>query len=182
MRASRLSCIIAIALVILSSSAFAINAANHTPATLPKSVEFNGIKLSHAFEQAQEEQFIVEYIPAGETLEKWSTMFAVRKQNIPSTPLDHAIRLAQSITQRNPKLGANVIFHEDNPEKAMVTFIAVGGGVIEYNVWKFMKTDGFNGLVSYQFAVRNYGELSDDFRQLLNNTEPIIDAMRDYAL
>jgi len=168
-------------LLLLCSAAIAFNGID-SPHSLPKEIAFHGFELSNAFQQSQGEQYIVEYIPSAESLDKWSTMFAVRKQEIPSAPLEHAIKLAQSITQQNPKLGANVHFKKETPDKAMVTFIAVGGDIVEYNIWKFMKVKGYNGLISYQFAIRNYGELTKGFRAILNKPQPLIDSMRDYSL
>jgi len=171
---------IATLLIVFSTTAFAITGTSHTTAKLPKTIEFNGIKLDQAFHEEKANQLIVEYIPAGETIDHWTTLFAVRMQTVQLSPIEWATNIARMVTQQNPKLGANVIFSKDTPEKAIVQFITVEKNIIEYNIWKLMKPADYDGIISYQFAERNYGEITDDFKKRVGNMKQTVDAMQNY--
>lgn len=145
-------------LMLLCFNAFALDLNEYKPSTLPQTITFQHVEMERAFEEERGEVFLVEYIPAGQTLENWTFMFAVRREAFPESAVARAVLFSESLKKMNPNFKSHV-FHNEEHGTALIDFLMWNedGSIGEFNSWKFMSV-GEGYLVSYQFARRGYAE------------------------
>lgn len=121
----------------------------------PAAIDFDGERYEPSFTSNQPHVRLVEYVRAGETVENWTKLFAVR--NFPQqTDPRLAVHMFQRVVkEHNPLAGVQVLVKEDGSE-AMIDFLTweSGGGPMELNIHRYVKKPGYPGLISYQFAYR----------------------------
>lgn len=128
-------------------------------------VEFDGHKLVLAFEDKNEALFLKEYIPEGETLEKWTKLaafFEYPQQNEPSVISDAIVsRLKEKDASVEKRLH---VLHHKQTDDVILDFITFPDdfSFAEFNVFRFSKRPG-GGVIAHQFAMRAYGEESTPF-------------------
>ena len=109
------------------------------------------------------EKFIAEYIPANETFDNFTLMFASRFIPDPHLdPLASAEATANRISARKQSdpLANAAVFKSDDGKSAVVDFLMSQGKVTEHNVFRYFTTP--KGLVSLQVARRMYDNDTND--------------------
>jgi hypothetical protein len=102
------------------------------------------------------EDLVAEYVPAAETLDRWTLMLAVRIFSVKLTPARAAEMKAQEIVARRGRgdvMANSMTFAKD--ETRVIDFVMSESPIVEHNVMSFSTLpDG--RLVSYQLARRYY--------------------------
>jgi hypothetical protein len=132
-------------------------------AELPREITFNSMKLVRKTNQKTPDMLLAEYIPAGETLENWTVLLAIRWQKVPPIDLGaKAISVGDLIQARkaagDPVANAVVMKTADGSASA-VDFMLSEGEILEHDIQRY--SNGRTGFVSYQFAQRIYHFKSD---------------------
>jgi hypothetical protein len=125
--------------------------------TLPKTASLLDKSLVlKSQESSSSEDLVAEYIPAAETLDRWTLMLGVRIFNLKLTPAKAAQMKAQEIAARREQgdvMANSASFAKDGT--TVVDFVLSQGPIVEHNVMSFSTLpDG--RLVSYQLARRYY--------------------------
>ena len=130
-----------------------------------ESVVFDQVTYFKAYENIGANGQIVEYIPKGETLERWNQLIAVRYFSNIDNPKLAVGSFINELKIKNPQAKYQVIAKDDKSEYT-IDFLTwpKGGGHMEFNIHRYMKIEGIKGLVSYQYAKR-ITETSNDFVQ-----------------
>ena len=118
------------------------------------SVQMAGRRLRLAGEGDRETAIVREYVPVGETLENWTTLFAQRQHRQSVAPTAYASSLAE-LAARN---GGKVISATRGPgDSASIAFVvhAPDAELSEVNAWRFTLREG--RLISLQYAERVRG-------------------------
>jgi hypothetical protein len=121
-------------------------------------VQFDEQTLTLAFEGKDPGESIKEYIPTGETLEKWTKLAATREYENLNNPLAMAAELKKQVSEKYPDSTCTVTENkEDN--SAVVDFVlwAPDKSFAEFNIFKYVKTDE-GGIYCEQYALRDYAD------------------------
>jgi hypothetical protein len=112
-----------------------------------------------AFGQSNQFQALNEYVPAGETLEDWSSLIAVRQFGGRRDFRELAGRLVQSLNQKNPLARAAVHGSSDG-RRTMVDFITwdLDAEITEFNVFIYQLGPDGNSVLAHQYAERVHGK------------------------
>lgn len=141
------------------------------PEELPKTLTFAGVEMRHAFEESKDGTFIVEYLPEGQTLERWQNLFAIRKEAVKLSPLERAKALGAYLKKVNPKYNFQILSNSKTGE-AGIDFMVwpEDESFAEFNTWKFVQAEE-GWLYSYQFCYRSYSEDTtwQDFVEFMKN-------------
>ncbi|WP_298438834.1 hypothetical protein [Geobacter sp.] len=130
-----------------------------------QTVTFDGERYHLAY--TNENGTLEEYLPAGQTLENWTKMIALRHHGDVDQPAAAVRNMAAHIKATYPGAGVDHMVKQDGSEALIDFFIWTNEQpiVAEFNVFRFRKLPGVRGLVSYQFAYRNVGSLSDEYAE-----------------
>lgn len=125
------------------------------PAAAQSFVVFDGERYERRFEDRKGPVAVVEYVRAGETLQNWTRLAAIRHFPQQRDPRTAAANLAAVVQKHNPQARTQVIGKDDGSE-AVVDFItwAPGDDRLEFNVHRYRSIAGMPGLIAYQFAWR----------------------------
>ena len=165
----RSGCLVVVAVSMLSISAQAA----------PPPIVFDGERYEQRFENRKGPVPVVEYVRAGETLQNWTRLTAIRHFPREADPKAAAANLASVVRQHNPQARSQVIGKDDGTE-AVVDFLtwASGDDRMEFNVHRYRKVPGTPGLVAYQFAWRfRTAEIPDATATVRANRQRFLDAM-----
>ncbi len=117
---------------------------------------------------------LVEFVRQTETFEKWTKLVGMRYQRIPrlgNDPLKVAQGMAKVVKETNPSANSKIIFNETTSE-AIIDFLIwpPSGEYLEFNVFRYAKSDDGGGVISLQFANRlasdGPADAIDKFRSL----------------
>jgi len=116
---------------------------------------------------------INEYIPPDQKLESWKNMIAVyiyhNQKNV--SPKEFANNFGNLTKQINPEANFEVIENNEKNEAVidLFTWTNEPSLIREFNIFKF-KNDPVTGeLMSYQYAFRGYGKLTDEYANEIKN-------------
>jgi hypothetical protein len=152
-------------------------------AAAPAGIDFDGEQYLPGFSSNQPGLRLVEYVRAGETVENWTKLFAVRNFPEQRDPREAVKAFERVVKQHNPLAGVQVLVKEDGSE-AMIDFLTweTGADQMEFNVHRYQKKPGYPGLISYQFAYRfrvtpeltaeKVRRLKDHWSEQLRNLDP----------
>lgn len=133
-------------------------------------IAFDGKTYALAFVDETLTQNINEYILPGETLETWTKMVALHiyHDKADMTPEQFVMAFADIIKKMNPDATPNLSRNEKKGE-AMIEFLTwpPDRAYAELNIFKFKKHNG--KLVGFQYASRNYGAITDAFKEELKD-------------
>jgi len=122
---------------------------------MARSIVMAGQQLRLSADEDNERVSVQEFVPPGETVENWSTLFARREHRRFISPKDYASFLSEEVA----KQGGRVVSAASGPgDAASLAFVLhlPGAELSEVNVWNFsVSTDG--KLVSRQYARRVRG-------------------------
>ncbi len=138
-------------------------AADEQRANANEKVQFNGETLGLAFEGEDPGATIKEYLPAGEKLDRWTRLAAIRSFSSLDDPVAYATATIKELKQKYPQSPSAVI---ENPKTGVVVLDFVvwpeDASFVEFNVFRYEKRPG-GGLVSQQYAMRAYGDQAEPF-------------------
>jgi hypothetical protein len=148
--------VIAAALGLFLSSAIA----NAQPA-----IDFLGEQFVRRHEKISDRAGLIEFVPAGETLQNWTKLVGFRafldSQQSAAAAAKIVVQLAQ---QRYPNAAVRVL---SKGTEAIAEFvISTPSGLVEFNAFKYGPAPGGRGLVSVQYARRFQGLDPADVRRL----------------
>lgn len=148
----RIKTMIASALVALAISVSA-------NAEFEKSIDFSGQQYSLAFEQndPKTQQIVVEYLPQGETLEKFNEMLSYYEYlNVEAKNIESLVSFLAKDTEQ-PITSRTLLVNKDEADgNYYLIKIARSGNTFEYVVYRFMPKD--DHVVSYFYSKRAYTE------------------------
>jgi hypothetical protein len=167
----------AVALVALALSAHALDA---FPAT--RAVTFDGKRLVQAADGATEVERWREFVPAGESIDRWKTLASLREYPTHRDVKALAGELVRALKRRYPDAPSSVI---ENPSTGdvIVDFIVwpPDRAFTEFNLFRYGKRDG-GGVVAQQYALRAYGDATDFLRGLKAERVRLLDLMAKEGL
>jgi hypothetical protein len=148
----------------------------------PAAVEFDGQTLHLAWQSENPELPVSEFIPEGETLEKWTRLASIRRY----PDLDDAQELAkltvEEVAKSYPGSPTNLV---DDPHSsdAIIEFVvnAPDDSFAEYNLFKYAK-DPSGGVVAEQYALRTYGDRKTFMDELSTRRQQLLDEMTESGL
>jgi len=138
-------------------------AADEPRAESNERVQFDGESLGLAFEGEDPGATIKEYLPAGEKLDRWTRLAAIRKFSNLNDPVAYATATIKELKAKYPQSPSAVI---ENPKTGAVVLDFVvwpeDTSFVEFNVFRYEKRPG-GGLISQQYAIRAYGDRAEPF-------------------
>lgn len=146
-------------------------------------LQFRGQTFELAFAQASEVAAINEYVPQGETLERWNTLLAVRTFAGRRDFQPMAGNLVKTLQQQNP-LARFAIFTSEDGRRTMVDFVTwdLNAEITEFNVFLYQLGPDGNSVVSQQYAERVYGKAAgaEFLRQLKDRRMKLLAAVGEF--
>ncbi len=134
------------------------------------SLHFDGQVLVLAFEGNDSGATIKEFIPAGETLDSWTKLAAIRQFDHLDDPVAYGVATVEELKQKHPQSPSSL---NKNPKTGGVILDFVvwpeDASFVEFNVFLYDNRPG-GGLVSQQYALRAYGA---DAELFLKNLRPV---------
>lgn len=166
-----------LALAILLAVGSGIAAAEEPSASEKKSVRFDDQTLLLAFEQHSADESLEEFIPAGENLEHWTHLAAIRVYQNLHDPGPLVKKMAKLLKEKNPQAPFSIL---ENPTTGAVIIDFVtwpeDGSFAEFNIFKYSKRVG-GGLLAEQYALRAYEDSQDFLKGLRPVRERLVDLM-----
>jgi hypothetical protein len=165
--------LLALAMLIVAGSEIARS--EGLAASEKKSVRFDGQTLLMAFEQHSADESLEEFIPAGENIERWTHLAAIRQYQNLHEPGPIVKMMAKRLKEKNPQAPFSII---ENPTTGAVIIDFVtwpeDGSFAEFNIFKYSKRAG-GGLVAEQYALRAY----EDWQTFLKGLRPVRERLVD---
>jgi hypothetical protein len=118
-----------------------------------------------------------EYVPEGETLEKWTRLIGVRQQPINAQPIEMAKKAIEALKEMSPGSPYTIRPSEDG-SSCSIDFAIWQGDVAEVNVFVYRRSKDGHGITSFQYAERAYG---DEKTAFLENLRDRIDELSQKA-
>jgi hypothetical protein len=144
---------------------------------VPKYVRFDGKRLNLAWESENPEQPVAEFIPEGETLEKWTHLASIRRFPGLDDPQQLAKLTIDQINEQFPGAPTNLV---DNPkgDDAIIEFVvnAPDDSFAEYNLFKYGK-GASGGVVAEQYALRTYGDRKEFMDGVMAQRQKLLNEM-----
>lgn len=166
-----------LALAVLVAFGNTLAQADEPAAVAKKSVRFDGQTLLLAFEQSSDTESLEEFIPEGESLERWAHLAAIRRYENLHDPAPIVKMMAKRLKEKNPQAPFSII---ENPTTGAVVIDFVtwpeDDSFAEFNIFKYSKRAG-GGLVAEQYALRAYEDWQDFLKSLRPVRERLVDLM-----
>lgn len=147
-------------------------------------LQFQGTTFELAFAQANQSEALNEYIPAGETLEQWKTMLAVRTYAGRRDYQQLAGGIIKVLKEKNPLARAALHTSADG-KRSMVDFVTwdLDQEITEFNIFIYQLGPDGNSVLSHQFAERVYGkdEGMEFLRELKERRMKLLAAIGEFS-
>ena len=119
------------------------------------SIKFDNEEYPNKFTNNSPTIKLAEYVRKNETFKKWTKLIAVRNYTNLNNPKEAAVNLAKIVKQHNPKANYQIIQSKEG-ESVQIDFLTWPKTLeyLEFNIHRYMKVEGYTGLISYQFAYR----------------------------
>lgn len=160
-----------------------------TRETKPKEVvQFDGHSLVLAFQNNNNGDTIKEYIPAGETLERWTKLAALYEYPNLDDPQAVVDGLVEQLKRRGSDIPYNV--RTDARTKAVIVDFLIwpegttkpeNAEYVEYNIFRYEPKRG-GGLQAQQYAIRRYENKNDFIENLPIWKDRLVRQMTDEGL
>lgn len=139
---------------------------SHAETQYPKKITFDKLEYFHTYEDtnASGDVFVVEYLPQGETLEKFNQMITYSElRNVKAKDLkQYAETMSQDTTA--PIFSKTYYRSQDSSKNEYYLMkIGVQGSLAEYMVFRFMVKD--DHIAYYLYSDRSYNGLNDDWME-----------------
>jgi hypothetical protein len=157
--------------------------------TKPKeSIRFDNQSLVLAFQNNNDGDTIKEFIPAGETLERWTKLAALYEY----PNLDDPQAVVDALVERLKKRGSDIPYdvRTDSRTKAVIVdFLIWPEGAarpedaeyVEYNIFRYESKRG-GGLTAQQYAIRRYTNTQDFISNLRTWKDRLVRQMTNGGL
>jgi hypothetical protein len=121
-----------------------------------------------------------EYVRSTETLDNWTDLFAIRNFTQLTDPVMAVADFAATLKEQKPSVDATISMSDDR-KIVMIMFVIASpdGKYAEFNLHRYLKRDGYPGLISYQFAHKVTNSPKDDQDALTKNMGVWIKAMSE---
>jgi hypothetical protein len=143
----------------------------------PKYVKFDGLQLNLAWQSEDPELPVAEFIPKGETLEKWTHLASIRRFPQQDDPQALAKTTVEGVAEQYPGAPTNI---QNDPQgsDAVIEFVVSppDDSFAEYNVFRYAK-DPKGGVVAEQYALRGYGDRQEFLDSLTEQRQRLLDEM-----
>ena len=115
---------------------------------------------------------VIEFVKSSENLENWTKLIAYRYQKLPGADNDPSkVALGMASVLRARGMMSAVLENKKNSE-AMIDFIARGkSNVLEFNVFRYIKSKDSNAVISLQFAYRFTDTSEQNVQKILSLRE-----------
>jgi hypothetical protein len=171
----RLAC--AVALLALASPALALDA---FPTS--RTLTFDGKRLVQAADGTTAVERWREFVPAGESIDRWRTLASIREYPTHTDVRALAGELVRALKRRYPDAPSSII---ENPStgEVIVDFVVwpQDRAFTEFNLFRYGKRDG-GGVVAQQYALRAYGDATAFLRALKAERVRLLDLMAKEGL
>lgn len=133
-------------------------------ASAPAGPRVLGVHLEQRSASDSPNGWVVEWIDADETFDRWTLLAATRfYRNEPKSPREFAQNLAEQIRKRREEgdhVANAAVFSSDKDDSCVVDFlVSQDGKTFEHNLMRFVRVEG--GLVCQQIARRAYEDQAD---------------------
>lgn len=134
-------------------------------ASAPAGPRVLGVRLEQKLASDSPNGWVVEWISADETFERWTLLAATRfYRNEPKSPREFAQNLAEQMRKRREEgdhVANAAVFSSEKDDSCVVDFlVSQDGKTFEHNVMRFVRAEG--GLICQQIARRAYEDQTDD--------------------
>ncbi|MBL9165178.1 MAG: hypothetical protein JNL18_20800 [Planctomycetaceae bacterium] len=169
--------IVLFGLVALANSWSKAHAETSKTAAPPKYVTFDGQRLNLAWQNENPELPIAEFIPEGETLEKWTQLASIRRFPEQDDAQALAQRTVEGVAEQYPGAPTNLQSDPDGGD-AVIEFIVTppDDSFAEYNLFRYAQ-DAAGGVVAEQYALRGYGDRQEFLDELTERRQKLLDEM-----
>jgi hypothetical protein len=151
-------------------------------------IRFDGQSLVLAFQNNNNGDTIKEYIPAGETLERWTKLAALYEY----PGLDDPQAVVDALVERLKQRGSDIPYdvRTDSRTKAVIVDFLIwpegsakpeNAEYVEYNIFRYEPKRG-GGLTAQQYAVRRYDDKFDFVANLRTWKDRLVRQMTDEGL
>ena len=144
-----------------------------------ETISFDGNVLELASHEDSPSQSLKEFIPAGETLETWTKLAAIREYKDFEDSKLMVGSLVKQLNKQYPDSPSSII---ENPTtgEVIVDFVVwpPDGSFVEFNVFKYSKNPT-GGLVSQQYALREYKDAEGFLKGLRPVRERLVELMTE---
>jgi hypothetical protein len=101
---------------------------------------------------------LIEFVRENETFENWTKLIGYRYQHLPlidNDPTKAAVGMAQILKNINPAAQSNIIVSKEKNE-AIIDFLTwpADQSYMEFNIFRYAKSEDSKGVVSLQLAYR----------------------------
>lgn len=179
--------VLTICSLFISMSATAVVPAKQATVVTAKTLVVLGSSLTLKEEKQNKTQYLAEYIPASETFDNYTKMFAMWGQLDGSKPIEQVKAKVQFVNSRKGKdpMANFKLYENDNKKAYGLDFLISEAGIIEHNVWYFTEVKG--GVLAYQYARRYYQGKSttneaDFLREIPKATSDALSFFKNTAL
>lgn len=119
------------------------------------SIQFDGEIYTQQFSTNKPEMRLIEYVRQNETVENWTKLVAIRNFTKENNPKLSVTNLAKAVKQQNPDAKFQIFVKKDGSE-AQIDFLTWtdDSQYMEFNIHRYLKVKGYDGLISYQFAYK----------------------------
>lgn len=147
-----------------------------------ESVAFNQTKFFLRFAPEDSPVKLREYLPAGETLEKWTQMLSARTFTNLADPKAYALKLAQDVVKGDPAARSQVL-QSDKSGTYVVDFLVFSQTEPPFAEWNLMRVDKVSdGLRVTQYA-RRFSTIDDAMsKAIIAAREKILPQLEKLAL
>ncbi len=130
-------------------------------------IVFDGETFIFAWDGASETVKIKEFLPAGQTFDRWTRLVAINEYPNIDDPREFAQVMLNTLKQHNPKAGAQLQANDKTGE-VVLDFVTwpEDKSYVEFDAFKFHRMEG-GGIIGEQFAQRAYS--AEDQIKLLDN-------------
>ncbi len=148
------------------------------PAEATRTLKFDDVTYTRAFVSQNDTDHLAEYVPPGETVDDWTKLVAVRVFGQLDDPAQVIDAFAKTLMKTNPLARYKILVKDDKSE-AMIDFLTwpEDGSYMEFNVFRYLKRPGQDGLVCYQFAHRFSDTSPESLEKFKQNRQRWVDEM-----
>ncbi|MFI4924758.1 MAG: hypothetical protein ACHQJ7_06390 [Vicinamibacteria bacterium] len=163
--------------LLVALAVFAANAHALDALTGARAVTFDGKRMVHADEGKTPVEHWREFVPPGETLERWTRLASVREYPNHRDPKALAGELVRALQRSYPGAPFSLIESKATGE-VIVDFVAwpADHAFTEFNLFRYGTRDA-GGVVAQQYALRVYGDAGNFLRGLKAERVRLLDVM-----
>jgi hypothetical protein len=115
-------------------------------------VVVDGTTFGSAYRVEKGGQYLTEYVPIGETIDRWSRLVGVRRFPQIDNPVAYVLNLASGYHKRQPTMRFASEF-DPKRHRAKVDFLEPAATYVEWDYFRAEQSKG-GGIIVYQYAVK----------------------------